>query len=693
MKNPLCVASVSVMVAAFCIIVFPINVSLIILYCLTITLSSFAIYGFIKNNNDLIVSCILSIVFLFFGSMYCGVYTFYGHFTTDNLYGAKVDIQGKIVDDNIVQADIINNKKILIKMRFYYSYYGGKDIAVGDKVTVKGKLLQYKGPAFYGDLDYNSYCKARYIYGSITNCEITKTGYFTDLYKIGYQMRKTITNNIDLHYKKAEAGLLKALLIGDKSDISPQLKKSLAYSGLSHIAVVSGAHISILLSFIGFWLSFLKKHGKIYVSVILIFMGLLLCLIGGQASVLRALIMAVYSLVVLSLFKRYDMMTALMFSGAVIIVVNPYFAGDAGFLLSFFATFALVAGTKEKFTFYSLGLLFITLMPLCFYYFNYVSFAMFFTSVVITPIITLLLPLGFISQVLPFISFITKPLLKLTILISDAFAHFDLFRIMAAVPSVYLIIALCLIVCAAYFAVLRYKKITALVIALVLVFIVKDFTLSNNEGPVVTVFENNGTVMHIVTDSGKNIIICTDGFDSAENYITRNNIKLVDVLYFNNFQKTITTDNDNLVVAKVCMPKVAGEKCEGDFSFKYYHKDSIIVDGVKITPVSYMPYKSKVDHKKAVVTVSVSEHIYLVAPYKDNELNNEKLKGIKADVVVYDVPAQPDSLFIQNCGAQFVIGDCLQQNNNMLYLNYSTDICGSVTFTTDSGIISAKTLR
>ncbi|MBO7209210.1 MAG: ComEC/Rec2 family competence protein [Clostridia bacterium] len=690
MKNPLCVASVSFMVAAFFVILFKFNVSLLILASLSFILSVIMIYGIIKGNKEYIVSCILCIVFLVTGGIYCGIHTTYCNKITS---ADNVVVEGKIVENNVVQAELINGEKVLIKIRFYYSYYGEEEFTVGDRVAVKGELRRYKDPGFYGDLNYSNYTKARYIYGYIYNPEITKIGHSTDLYKIGYKMRKTISNYIDANYNKEEGGLLKALLIGDKSDISPELKESLAYSGLSHIAVVSGAHISIILSLIGFWFSSLKKYSKIYVPLILVFMGLLLCLIGGQPSVLRALIMAVYSLLVLTLLRRYDMLTALMFSGAVLVVINPYFAVDAGFLLSFFATFALVAGIKEKFTFYSLALLFITLMPLCFYYFNYVSFAMFFTSVVITPIVTLILPLGFLSQVLPVVSFITKPLLKLTILISDAFAHFDIFRVDIPVPSVYLIIALCLIVGASYFAVLRCKKITAFVAILAIIFFTADFALSVNNGNIVTVFEDDGAVMHVSTDGGRNIIICTDGFESAQNYIKKNNIKSIDVLYFTRFQKAVTTDNDGLVISKVCMPKVAGEMCEGDFSFKYYSKESTVVDGVSITPVSYMPYKTKVDHKKAVITVDIEENTFLVAPYKDNELNIEKLNEVKADVVVCDNKTQPDSLFLQNCGAQFVTGDCLQQNDNMLYLNYNTDICGSVTFTFNNENISARTLR
>ncbi|MBQ2754135.1 MAG: ComEC/Rec2 family competence protein [Clostridia bacterium] len=689
MKNPLLVASVSFMVAAFCVIMFSINVSLLILTSLSVILSVIMIYGIIKRNKEFIVSCIFCIVFLVTGGIYCGIHLSYCNTMAET---GKIEVEGKIVDDNIVQAKRINGKKVLTKMRFYYSYYGDEYYEAGDRVTVKGELKHYALPAYYGDLNYNNYAKAKYIYGYITDCEITKTGHFADLYKIGYKMREAIINKIDLYYKNDEAGLLKALLIGDKTGISPELSVSLAYSGLSHIAVVSGSHISIIISLVGFWFSFLKKYSKIYVPLILIFMGLLLCLIGGQPSVIRAVIMAVYSLFVLTLLKRYDMMTALMFSGAVLIVINPYFAVDAGFLLSFFATFALVAGLKEKFTYYSLALLFITLMPLCFYYFNYVSFAMFFTSVIITPIVTLLLPLGFLSCLLPLVSILAKPLLKLTILISDAFAFFDIFRVNTVVPSVYVIIALCLVLCATYFAVLRYKKITLFAIIFAIMFFVADISLTNYDGNTVTVFEKGGAVMHVSTYNGKNIIICTDDFESCRNYIKRNNIKTVDLLYFTKFQKVLTAD-DNIEISKVCMPKVAGEKCEGDYAFKYYLKENTVIDEVVITPVSYMPYKTKVDHKKAVTTVNFGNKVFLVAPYKDNDLNIESLQDIKADVVVCDNKTQPDSLFIQNCGARFVTGDCLQQSDNMLYLNYNTDICGSVTFTFDNGNISARTLR
>ena len=129
----------------------------------------------------------------------------------------------------------------------------------------------------------------------------------------------------------------KALLLGDKSDLSGQQSREFSISGISHIVAVSGLHVSILFGFIG------MVTGKRRWLMLLVGIPLLLCfgaMSGFTASVTRAVIMQMLFLLALAVNREYDPPTALSFAALVILLQCPLSIAGIGFQLSF----ASVAG-------------------------------------------------------------------------------------------------------------------------------------------------------------------------------------------------------------------------------------------------------------------------------------------------------------------------------------------------------------
>ena len=129
----------------------------------------------------------------------------------------------------------------------------------------------------------------------------------------------------------------KALLLGDKSDLSWQQSREFSLSGISHIVAVSGLHVSILFGFIG------MVTGKHRYMMLLVGIPVLLCfgaMSGFTASVTRAVIMQMLFLLALAVNREYDPPTALSFAGLLILLQCPLSIAGIGFQLSF----ASVAG-------------------------------------------------------------------------------------------------------------------------------------------------------------------------------------------------------------------------------------------------------------------------------------------------------------------------------------------------------------
>lgn len=145
-----------------------------------------------------------------------------------------------------------------------------------------------------------------------------------------------------------EGALLSALICGDKSGFTPEYNASLRASGLSHIAAVSGMHLSILLAII--CLIFPKKAALIISLPVMLGFA---AMTGFSPSIVRALIMSSLLALAFLLRAEYDAITALTVAGAVIGFLNPFALCSASFLLSFFSTLGIVLFSPRIMGFFS----------------------------------------------------------------------------------------------------------------------------------------------------------------------------------------------------------------------------------------------------------------------------------------------------------------------------------------------------
>ena len=146
--------------------------------------------------------------------------------------------------------------------------------------------------------------------------------------------------NISERIKLKEVRMLfKALVAGDKSDFSSELTDNLSKSGLSHIAAVSGLHVSIL--GLGIYNLLRRKNGKIALVVSLVAVFLFALITGASPSTMRATIMFVSFLLSKLTIYENDSFTSLSFSALVLAVLNPYVIYDWGFILSYLSVLGI----------------------------------------------------------------------------------------------------------------------------------------------------------------------------------------------------------------------------------------------------------------------------------------------------------------------------------------------------------------
>ncbi len=143
------------------------------------------------------------------------------------------------------------------------------------------------------------------------------------------------------------ASFANAVFLGDRYAVSPELKGLLRSTGLSHIAVVSGLHLSII-TFICRKI-FYKLFGNRIVSGFFTILSILLfvSLTGFGISVIRAAVMLTIHTIGTMVGRKGDSLNSIGGAALLLLIMNPYAVGDIGMLLSFAATLGIVLWSKK----------------------------------------------------------------------------------------------------------------------------------------------------------------------------------------------------------------------------------------------------------------------------------------------------------------------------------------------------------
>ena len=132
-----------------------------------------------------------------------------------------------------------------------------------------------------------------------------------------------------------------AMSLGDKSQLTKELKDTYAVSGASHILALSGLHLGIIYTLLSLLLSH-RRWQVVSQVVIIVCIWSFVFLVGISASVVRSAVMfTIYAL--LSLGHRDKMsVNILAFAAIVMLLFNPMSLFDLGFQLSFMAVLAIL---------------------------------------------------------------------------------------------------------------------------------------------------------------------------------------------------------------------------------------------------------------------------------------------------------------------------------------------------------------
>ena len=205
-------------------------------------------------------------------------------------------------------------------------------VGVG-QVTVKGELFLPTGKRNPGGFDYQGYLRRRGIFNQMYVREIVD--FQPSAVGFKERLRQGVTNGLG----ERSAALMQAMTLGVRDDLG-DLREIFAASGLAHILALSGLHVGILITALGFALSPLGRTR--YPILILTVIGFMF-LVGPTPSVMRATFMVVAVLTTLWLGSgRIEAWPALSLAALISLMINPSLLFDLSFQLSYLAVMGIL---------------------------------------------------------------------------------------------------------------------------------------------------------------------------------------------------------------------------------------------------------------------------------------------------------------------------------------------------------------
>lgn len=273
--------------------------------------------------------------------------------------------------------------------------------------------------------------------------------------------------------------------------------------------------------------------------------------------------MSILGLMSFLFYRKSDVYNNLAFSSFIILIFNPYTIFDMGFLLSYGGTIGIILFSnklskkfpiKNKILNYIKEMFFvcisanIIIIPIIMYNFNTLSLTFFISNVLVSPIMGIVVILGFVQIFLSIIninlayllSIFLNPMLEILIFIADFTAKLPLSKILIPTPNIIFIIIYYVIIL--FCNKINIKKTIIILLIIIIIFNVLNLLPKDLRIYFIDVGQGDSTL--ILTPKGNSILIDgggseTGSFDVGEKillpYLLDRGVTKIDYMMISHF--------------------------------------------------------------------------------------------------------------------------------------------------------------
>lgn len=365
------------------------------------------------------------------------------------------------------------------------------------------------------------------------------------------QLNLTLCNITDQFMSGQSAAIVKAMVLGNDTDLSKITDHNLANAGVIHVTAISGLHVMIASVFFMMLCRLLRLSPRLSGLLSIVVIWGFVALTDFHYSTVRAGIMVTLPAIGAIVGRPADSVNSLFFAALIIVFQNPFAVTDTGFLMTFLATLGiillqsklqhtLITGllVQNKMLKQLLKMLALTfsanlfILPVMVLVFKGVSIIAPVANMIATPITPLILlfsfimlVLGFFPQLSPFTSAIAElNTLSVEILLksSEYFSKFPnaLFGLNFPYVRIWLITSICAAGVTAVLNVQSLYKVVVLCLSVLIVLSMCNAAFAASRIDVVTVNTGDGqAIVMIYSDMATVVSIKSDNYLGYE--ITR----------------------------------------------------------------------------------------------------------------------------------------------------------------------------
>jgi len=217
-----------------------------------------------------------------------------------------------------------------------YLKEGQSEPHMGSTVRLEGIYRSFETPSNPGQFDAYSYYQISGISYCLNQAVIQEQSIkYSILGETLYRFKGFCSQKLSMCLPEKEGALMKTILLGEKGELDRELKALYQRNGIAHILAISGLHVSLL----GMGLYRLLRKCGVPMKAAAVLAGVVIALYGMMTgfsvSAFRAILMFSLRMLAVVTERTYDRITALAAAAVIILIGQPYYFWQSGFVFSF----------------------------------------------------------------------------------------------------------------------------------------------------------------------------------------------------------------------------------------------------------------------------------------------------------------------------------------------------------------------
>jgi len=157
-----------------------------------------------------------------------------------------------------------------------------------------------------------------------------------------YEWRESLEKQFDTRFAPETAGVLEAVLLGNRYKVSRQVADRFRAGGTFHVLVIAGLHISFIAGAIFLLMRRLTRHRIVQFICVVSFLFAYSIAVGAQAPVIRAALVFSLGIFAPIVWRRANSLNVIAGAALVLLVWRPNDLFDPSFQLTFLSVISIV---------------------------------------------------------------------------------------------------------------------------------------------------------------------------------------------------------------------------------------------------------------------------------------------------------------------------------------------------------------